>query len=700
MENNIDYTARDYAALKEALRVFLQQRVPNEYTDYTESALGVAFLEMVAYAGEIVSFYMDRIARESYLSTARERRNVIRRASAIGYTPALAIAASVDMNVNVSDLALNGTPYGTVTIEKGEQIKTGSITFETDRQYIITNSGGNWLVNGEGPVAQPQISLIQGESRTQEYTGTGGFLQRVILPSFPVIAGSIAVTVDSVAWTQVDSLILGDPEDSSNRQIYEVDIDENDQATVKFADGVTADVVPDGSDVEIEYRVGGGTRGNVAAQAINGGLPADADGNPVTVNVYNPLPASGGADRESTERIKFFAPLYVKTNDRAITKNDFKTLSASYISESSGRVSKSGVIADPSDGLSNVVSVYLWTEDNTGLLQPASSALRDEVRSYLEERKLVTVMVTTESGRNVNVTATAHIHVKTQYNEQDVKAQVETAWENLINSSKVRQNNELRHSWILDEINRIPGVDWVHLTQFAFTEPEDGDNLTGLVNFSARSFGYKNYPPASEIDQVSDLNANVVIFSVDENTPDNPAAVYWGDGTTQIQDVPDYYCNYFIRIALDNGQIEIRRIIRYTAEIEDTSLGRVFVRRAVVDNDFSVTPQPNNPFEIFHPRLIRFADSEETDTAIDQKYKHRVLYVAQGIGASQSRMIIDFDPVSKVAMIDEDWTVYPEGVISGNQSKGVIYPDIRVMESEAIVSETGISVVLRQDESG
>lgn len=702
MESYIDYTARDYSAIKEVLAKYLQQKAPDHYTDFTESGLGIALLELIAYTAEILSFSLDRMAQESYLSTARERRNVLRIAQSLGYTPGLAIASSVDLIVNTADLLdSTGTPYGVVTIPKGTQVLAGDIVFETDIEYVLTASGGsNWLVNGVGPVTQPIVSAIQGETRTFDYVGTGEYLQSIVLPSYPVISNSISVVVDGISWTQVESLALGDPDNQSNRQLYQVSIDENDKATIKLGDDSTSDVISNGSAVEVTYRIGGGVKGNVATRVISGGLASDADGNPISVNVYNLTPATGGADREDIDRIKFFAPLYVKTNDRAITVNDYKTLSASFSSPDVGKVAKSGVIADPSDGISNVVSVYLWSEDNDGLLQPASGALREAVRLYLEDRRVVTVMVTVEPGVNVDITATVHVRVSTNYNEQALQQKVAESWDALIASPRVRQNNELRYSWILEEINSIPGVDWVHLTQLAFVEPTEGDNMIGPLNFSARSFGYKNYPPAGDLDQVIDLNGDVVIFSVDENNPDNPVPVFWGDGTTPIYDIEDYYCNYSIRITLSNGQTEIRRIVQYTAEIEDTNLGRVFVRRAVVESDFSVIPQPGDPFEIFHPRLIRFADSEETDTAIDQKYKHRVIYTSQGIGLKQSRTIINFDPIKKVATIDEDWTVYPEGVISGNQTKGLIYPDIRVKESEAIVSTNGLNVILRQDEVG
>lgn len=97
----VDYTARDYLSIKAALTEHVQNFFPNDWSDFLESNLGVAILELVAYVGDQLSFYLDRIANEIYLPTAVQRENVINLVKLIGYTPRTATAATVPVQATL-----------------------------------------------------------------------------------------------------------------------------------------------------------------------------------------------------------------------------------------------------------------------------------------------------------------------------------------------------------------------------------------------------------------------------------------------------------------------------------------------------------------------------------------------------------------------------------------------------------------------
>lgn len=82
---SIDYTSRDYYALREALIRRVQDRV-GTWSGTDPSDFGVALVESFAYMGDLVNYYIDRVANESYLGTATQRQNVLNLASMIGYT--------------------------------------------------------------------------------------------------------------------------------------------------------------------------------------------------------------------------------------------------------------------------------------------------------------------------------------------------------------------------------------------------------------------------------------------------------------------------------------------------------------------------------------------------------------------------------------------------------------------------------------
>jgi len=81
----IDYTARDFGTIKEALIEYARKYYPNSYQDFNEAGFGSMMLDTVAYTGDILSFYMDYHVNESFLETALERDNVIKLAKQLGY---------------------------------------------------------------------------------------------------------------------------------------------------------------------------------------------------------------------------------------------------------------------------------------------------------------------------------------------------------------------------------------------------------------------------------------------------------------------------------------------------------------------------------------------------------------------------------------------------------------------------------------
>ena len=82
---DVRYLNRDFSQLKAALISFTKTYFPNTYKDFTAASPGMMFIEQAAYVGDVLSFYTDYIFKESLLSTAQERQNIINLASYLGY---------------------------------------------------------------------------------------------------------------------------------------------------------------------------------------------------------------------------------------------------------------------------------------------------------------------------------------------------------------------------------------------------------------------------------------------------------------------------------------------------------------------------------------------------------------------------------------------------------------------------------------
>lgn len=126
----IDYLAKDFASFRRALSDFSAQRYPN-WQERSEADFGMMFLEALSALGDDLSYQQDRIAAEATLSTATERRSIVRHARLVDYTPGPATSAKTWLVCAVGATALPAgievyarNPDGsTVPFEIGEGLR-------------------------------------------------------------------------------------------------------------------------------------------------------------------------------------------------------------------------------------------------------------------------------------------------------------------------------------------------------------------------------------------------------------------------------------------------------------------------------------------------------------------------------------------------------------------------------------------------
>ena len=116
----MDYTNKDYAALRDAMLALASEKF-EDWTDHSPNDLGVLLVELFAYMGDMMLYYQDRIANESYLDTAAERRSIIHLLRLIGYELRPPQPASADLTAFFDPDA-----EGSVTLEKGTAFQTSA----------------------------------------------------------------------------------------------------------------------------------------------------------------------------------------------------------------------------------------------------------------------------------------------------------------------------------------------------------------------------------------------------------------------------------------------------------------------------------------------------------------------------------------------------------------------------------------------
>ena len=98
IKRDIKYLNRDFNSLRDQLISFSKTYFPNTYNDFSPSSPGMMFMEMAAYIGDVLSFYLDNQVQETYIQYARQTNNVFDLAYMLGYTPKVSSAATATVD--------------------------------------------------------------------------------------------------------------------------------------------------------------------------------------------------------------------------------------------------------------------------------------------------------------------------------------------------------------------------------------------------------------------------------------------------------------------------------------------------------------------------------------------------------------------------------------------------------------------------
>jgi len=96
---NINYLNKDFNQFKTSLVDYAKTYFPTVYNDFTPSSPGMMFMEMSAYIGDVLSFYLDNQIQETFLQFTRQQNNLYNLAYTMGYRPKVTSVATVNIDV-------------------------------------------------------------------------------------------------------------------------------------------------------------------------------------------------------------------------------------------------------------------------------------------------------------------------------------------------------------------------------------------------------------------------------------------------------------------------------------------------------------------------------------------------------------------------------------------------------------------------
>lgn len=436
----------DFNDLKEGFKTYLKGQSQFKDYDYEGSNISV-LLDVLAYNSYLNAFYLNMLSNEMFLDTARLRDNVVSRAKELNYVPRSFQSAKAQVVIEITTPEA-GQPgaVGSVTIpartEFISRIDNTNFVFTTDQDTIATGA--------DNIKTTDQIFIYEGAYATDTFTYTGDINQRFILSNPTIDTTSLVVTVEeNNGLISRDYLLTNTLFGKDNTsEIYFLQMADSEKYEIVFGDGVSGRKPLVNSRITAAYRVTSGELPNGATKFESAGSIAGFQ----DVNVIVKTPAASGSVSESIESIKYNAPRYFTSQERAITAEDYSALLKLNFPEINTVNAYGGEDADPPQYGKVYVAIDLQSIDGVpevkkreyyNFLKPRCSLSIDPV---IVEPSYTYVAINTLVRFNINLTGKS---------SQNIKNLVFAAIQNYNNTSLNNFNRSLRYSSLVRIINDV-----------------------------------------------------------------------------------------------------------------------------------------------------------------------------------------------------------------------------------------------------
>jgi hypothetical protein len=311
-------TELDFGNIRNNLKTYLSSQT--QFQDYNfEGSTMAVLLDVLAYNTHYNAYYLNMLANEMFLDTAQQRESVVSRAKELGYLPTSAVGATANVNLTFSGITSGTSQF---TIPKNSTFTTTvddvTYTYVTPQPYTVINDGGLY---------SKDITIKEGEPVTHRFTVSDLNPIRYILPNPNVDVSSITVrvqesssdttTTEYTRATNISAITSVDP-------IYFIEEVADQKYEIIFGSGALGKAVKNGNIVIVSYLVCNDEATNGASSFSVDTLNIGTSYSAVTLTTNSS--ATGGRVVEDIASVKFNAPRYYQTQNRAVIDNDYQRI--------------------------------------------------------------------------------------------------------------------------------------------------------------------------------------------------------------------------------------------------------------------------------------------------------------------------------------------------------------------------------------
>ena len=560
IKRDIKYINRDFTDFRTRLIEFAQTYFPTTYNDFTPSSPGMMFMEMSAYVGDVLSFYLDNQIQETFIQYAQQTRNLYELAYLLGYKPKTTAAATVNLTVYQQlPATIAGTPDWDYALSIAENTRVSS-TNSTYPPFLTQNKVDFSVSSSTDPtdiqiyqidtgtsiptsfLLTKQTSAISATITTTTFTfGAPQQFSTVELAGSNILGILDITDSDGNIWYEVSHLAqdsvfdsikntnINDPNFSTDSNVpyllqtkqvqrrFATRFLNESTLQIQFGAGTSSDtdeeitpnsdnvglgltfekdkltaaysptnfiftntygIAPSNTTLTVRYLVGGGVTSNIPQNTlsqINTGNITFNNANIVNTSLANTIfssvainnteAASGGQDGDSIDEIRQNTLSSFQNQLRTVTSDDYM-LRALSIPGIYGTVSKA--YAEPSKagtesltGTPSSVTLYVLSYDSNKKLTTASNALKQNLRTYLSQYRVLNDSVTIKDAFVVNIGVEFQIIVYPNYNSNQVLTDCITQLVNFFNVDNWQINEPIILRDLYSLLDKVEGVQTV-----------------------------------------------------------------------------------------------------------------------------------------------------------------------------------------------------------------------------------------------
>ena len=240
----------------------------------------------------------------------------------------------------------------------------------------------------------------------------------------------------------------------------------------------TYGLAPSDTTLTVTYSISDGIDGNVKANTINditsvnivnidGGLDLSEQIDSLIVN--NPYPAYGGINEKPLDYIREEAMAHVSAQNRAVTREDYilrcYTMPPKYGAISKAYIERDTQISkwDTSERISNSngLNLYVLSYDEKGNFAYANRALKENLKNYLKQYRLLTDAVNIKDPYIINIGIEYEIIIRPDANSYETLIRCKKRLKELLHNSKMEINGPILISSLMTELDKVEGVQTV-----------------------------------------------------------------------------------------------------------------------------------------------------------------------------------------------------------------------------------------------